>query len=107
MHMSVKGKRIARWTMVAILIAVRFAAATDLRLVDAIKKKDLVLVRALLQQRVDVNAAEGDGATALHWAAHWDDITVVDALIVAGAKVNVVNDLGIGPLALASANGNA
>ena len=29
---------------------------------------------ALLKQRVDVNAAQPDGATALHWAAHWDDV---------------------------------
>ena len=42
-------------------------------LVDAVKQKDQAAVRALLQKHVDVNAPEGDGATALHWAVYGDD----------------------------------
>jgi ankyrin repeat protein len=76
-------------------------------LVEAVKHQDKAAVRALLRQRVDVNAPEADGATALHWAAYEDDEEIVDLLIAAGARVNVANDLAIAPLYLASANGNA
>ena len=47
---------------------------------------------ALLKTPIDVNARQADGATALHWAAHWDDLQVADALIRAGARVNAAND---------------
>ena len=53
----------------------------DVPLVRAAKQKDTAAVRALLQQRVDVNAAEGDGATALHWAAYHDDLELVELLL--------------------------
>jgi uncharacterized protein len=79
-------------------------AATPL--VEAIKQKDKAAVRALLQKRVDVNAREGDGATALHYAVYEDDVELVEQLLRAGAKVNVANELGITPLHLASTNGN-
>src|SRR5262245_62827342 len=52
-------------------------AAVDLRLIEAVKNRDTAQVRALLEQRpstIDVNATQGDGATALHWAAHRDDL---------------------------------
>ena len=54
-----------------------------------------------------MNVAQPDGATALHWAAHWDDLEAVDALIKAGANVNAVNDLGITPLLVACADAGA
>jgi ankyrin repeat protein len=76
-------------------------------LIDAVRQQDRVAVRALLKKGVDVNAAEGDGATALHWAAYLDDNELVGLLLTAGAKANVPNDLSITPLSLASANGNA
>jgi ankyrin repeat protein len=62
----------------------------------------------LLRQRaINVNAAEGDGTTALHWAVHWDDLETADLLLRAGAKVNVKTDYGVTPLMLACGNGNA
>ncbi|HUE84517.1 MAG TPA: ankyrin repeat domain-containing protein [Vicinamibacterales bacterium] len=76
-------------------------------LVEAVKQHDAAAVRDLLEKRADVNAPEGDGATALHWAVYGDDPAVVDLLIGAGAKVNAANDLAITPLHLAGANGNA
>jgi ankyrin repeat protein len=77
-------------------------------LIDAVKQQDKAAVRALLQQkRVDVNAPQGDGATALHWAAYLDDAELVDLLLAAGANVNIANDLSITPLSLASANRSA
>ena len=48
-------------------------AASDTRLPDAAMQGDKDAVRSLLDQRVDVNAPQGDGTTALHWAAYKDD----------------------------------
>jgi ankyrin repeat protein len=81
-------------------------AAPDLRLLDAVRRQDRAAVRTLLQQHADVNAAQPDGATALHWAVHWEDIDATELLIKAGAKVDVVNDLGVAPLTMAAASGN-
>jgi ankyrin repeat protein len=64
-------------------------------------------VRRLLQKRVDVNASEADGTTALHWASHHDDGEGADLLIRAGANVNASNDLGATPLWMASLNGSS
>jgi ankyrin repeat protein len=83
------------------------AALTTSPLVAAVRQQDQALVRALLQTPVDVNAAEGDGATALHWAVYHDDRELVELLLGAGAKANAANDLAITPLYLASTNGNA
>jgi ankyrin repeat protein len=83
------------------------AAGTDARLADAVQARDATAARALLQQHVDVNAPQPDGATALHWAAHWDDLDVVDLLVRAGANPNAMNDLGVPPLLLAATNGSA
>lgn len=75
-------------------------------LVAAVKSGDAAAVRALIQQKADVNAAEGDGATALHWASYRDDLASADLLIRAGANVNAPNDLGATPLWVASLNGS-
>jgi ankyrin repeat protein len=84
-----------------------FASNADLRLVEAVQRQDLDAARALLEQQVDVNAAQPDGATALAWAAHWDNLEAADLLIKAGANVNSPNALGVTPLMLAAANGSA
>jgi ankyrin len=77
-----------------------------LPLVDAAKNADKDAVRALLKQGANVNAAEADGTTALHWASHRDDVESADLLIRAGAKVNAANDLGATALWTASLNGS-
>lgn len=105
--MRTSVKTVAIWSVVPLLLAARIVGAdSDVRLVEAAKDRNRVVVRALLKQHVDVNAAQPDGATALHWAAHWDDFDTTDLLIRAGAKVNVANDYGITPLSLACANGD-
>jgi ankyrin repeat protein len=73
-------------------------------LADAVRQQDKATLRALLKQRADVNAPQADGATALHWATHWNDAEAVDMLLAAGAKANVKNDYGVTPLALACEN---
>ena len=101
--------RDARRTVVAVCVSVSLwlstaAAAERAPLLDAAKNADAEAVRALLQKKVDVNAAEGDGTTALHWASYRDDLESVDLLIRAGARVNAATDLGVTPLWNASVN---
>ena len=86
------------------------ASSGDQRLIEAVKNRDLESVRALLKEHpagLDVNATQGDGSTALHWAVHRDDAMVADLLIRAGAHANVANDLGVTPLHLACTNRSA
>ena len=83
------------------------AAAADQPLADAAQRGEWGLVRALVEQGADVTARQGDGATALHWAAYWDEVELADLLIRAGADVNAANDLGVTPLWAAAENGNA
>src|SRR5262249_14271626 len=73
---------------------------------DAAKNGDKEALRALLQKGANVNAMEGDGTTALHWAGYRDDLEAADLLIRAGAKVNAANDLGATPLWTACENGS-
>ena len=82
-------------------------AAPDLRLIQAVKGQDDAAARALMARHADVNAQQGDGTTALHWAAYNDDLAVADALIRAGARVDAANDLGSTPLHLACNNRGA
>jgi ankyrin repeat protein len=79
-------------------------AAGDSPLVAAIRAGKADSVRSLLQQKVDVNAPEADGATPLHWAVHLDDLATVDLLLKAGAKVNTTDDTGVTPLYLSCMN---
>jgi ankyrin repeat protein len=80
--------------------------ARDPRVANAVENRDASTLRALLKQGADVNVPQLDGATALHWAAYWDDANAVDLLLRAGAKVNAANDNGVTPLALACENGS-
>ena len=82
-------------------------AAEDLRLLEAAERNDSAAVAALLSKGVDVNAAQPDGATALHWAAHWDAVDIAGRLLRAGAAVDAVNELGVAPLSVACRNGSA
>src|ERR1022692_2409681 len=91
----------------AVIVSRVGLSAPDLRLIQAVKAQGEASVRALLKQHVDVNAQQGDGATALHWAANLDNLTIADLLIRAGARVDAANDLGATPLHLACANRSA
>ena len=64
-------------------------------------------MRSLLRQRSPVDAADAEGMTALHWAAHHNDLTTVRALLAAGAKATVANRYGVTPLHEAATLGNA
>lgn len=75
-------------------------------LADALEKKDFALARLLIAD-TNVNAAQPDGMTALHWAAHHDDLATAKLLLAAGANAKAENRYGVTPLALACTNGNA
>jgi ankyrin repeat protein len=83
------------------------AVAADLRLIEAVKSNNPEAVRGLMKQKPDVNAAQGDGSTALHWAARLDNVAVADLLLRAGARVNAANDDGASALYLACINRSA
>lgn len=76
-------------------------------LADAAEKADRAALRTLLAQHADVNAAQADGMTALHWAAYRDDLETAKLLLAAGANASATNRYGISPLWLACVNGNA
>ena len=82
------------------------AAAQDARLLDAARAADSAGVIALLDQGAPADTRQADGATALHWAAHWDDAAMAEALVRAGADVDAANDFGATPLWLACLNGS-
>jgi ankyrin repeat protein len=104
---SVSARAAALAVAAILLVGTGTIAATpDVRLVDAAKRGDRQTVSQLLKKGVDVNSTEGDGATALHWAAYLDDDAMVVLLLRARANVNIPNDLGVTPLFLACSNGN-
>ncbi len=93
---------------VAVVMAagVWLSAAAPAPVADAAMRRDLAAVRALLRQGGDVNAAQGDGMTALHWAATHGDAELAEVLLVAGANVRATSRLGrVTPLHVASQNG--
>ena len=95
--------------LVAVPVTGAFAqAAKDTRVAVAAMNGDSAAARTLIAQKADVNAALGDGMTALHWAAFKDDVTLVRALVAAGAAVSPETRIGgITPILLAATNGNA
>lgn len=74
---------------------------------DAVMNQDAGTVRTLLAAKTDVNAAQADGTTALHWAARWDDLETAELLIGAGANAKAANHDGATPMFLAAQNGSA
>jgi len=89
--------------VIAVGVYARGAGKSDVA--DAAARGDRAAVRALIAAKVDVNAPQVDGATALHWAIYRDDEEMVDLLIRNGANVKAVNRDGVTPLAMASLYG--
>ena len=79
------------------LVMYAAAPAVDTRVADAAMQGNRELVRTLLKQAVDVNAAQGDGMTALHWAASKDDTEMAQLLLSAGANVRATTRLVAAP----------
>jgi ankyrin repeat protein len=98
---------IAAFVLSVCAVATVAAAGSNASLIEAVKNGSPAHIRALLKQRVDVNASEIDGTTALHWAARSDDRETVQLLLQAGANVHASNRYGLTPLAVAATNGSA
>ena len=85
-----------------------WTAPADSPVADAAMRGDTARVRALIKQGADVNAAQGDGMTALHWAATRGDAAGVAMLAYAGARVEALTRNGnYTPLHLAARGGRA
>ena len=84
------------------------ASAADTPLADAAMHGDLETVRALVKSGRDIDEAQGDGMTALHWAAFRDDVEMATLLVGADANVAATTRVGgIVPLWMAATNGSA
>jgi ankyrin repeat protein len=98
----------SRCKLIAVFALLPVAAvASDSGLATAAMHRDREAVRSLLDRKSDVNAPQSDGATALHWAARWDDLDMAALLIRAGASPKLANRDGATPLFLATENGSA
>jgi len=100
------------WTLSLLSVVALFSTAMgespgDQSLIKAVREQDKAAIASLLEKKVDVNARQADGATALHWAVHRDDHDTTKSLLESGAKVDSKNDLGVTPLSLACTNANA
>lgn len=100
-------RKVSGFVLLAMGLAASAGAAPRSALADAAEKHDKASVRTLLQTGADVNVAQVDGTTALHWAAYNEDAETAALLVKAGANVNATNRYGVPPLAEACTNGNA
>ncbi len=94
-------------TAVLVAFAAPVLAAPEAPLANAVQRQDRGVIGQLLARRVDVNATQPDGTTALHWATYHDDVELVNRLVAAGASVTAANRYGVTPLSIACVNGNA
>ncbi len=89
--------------MIALSVGI---SAAESPVADAAARGDRESVRALLKKGLDVNEAQGDGTTALHWAAIKGDAEMARMLIYAGANVRATTRIGAyTPLYLAAKGG--
>ena len=105
-------RRLIRGSVVAGVLAVGLSAllvaAGSSPVADAVMKRDKEAVRTLLKDGADVNAAQGDGMTALHWASRTGDVDLAQMLLYAGANVKATTRLGAyTPLMMAAEQGHA
>ena len=89
--------RVNAWLPLLLLAALAAPAASpslDSPVADAAMRGDAGAVAALLAGGADVNAAQGDGMTALHWSARNGDAALARTLIEAGANVGAGTRIG-------------
>lgn len=96
-----------QWMAPLFLAGTLVGASLDGHLLEAAKNSDKSAIQALVAQHADVNAADSDGSTALHWAVRHDDLETANLLLHSGANVKAATRYGVTPLSLACVNGNA
>ena len=102
------GQRLFGTIGVAICLSVAMSGQTPASVANAAMTGDREGVRAFLKKGLDVNEAQGDGTTALHWAAMKGDADLAQMLIYAGANVRATTRLGAyTPLYLAAKGGHS
>lgn len=98
--------------VLAITAGAALGAGSNAPLADAAEAPDrdqaleLLATADISKRKVDVNARQVDGMTALHWATYHDDLDLATRLIEAGAEVSLANRYGVTALTLACQNGN-
>jgi ankyrin repeat protein len=93
--------------LVAALTLTHLAWGAGSEAADAAQNRDTEALRTLVKQHANVNSPQPDGTTALHWAAHWNDLDTVKLLIGAGANAKAANRYGATPLSEGVVLGNA
>jgi ankyrin repeat protein len=89
----------------ALLMGATLLSGTPL--VDAARRGEVELVRSMLDDGADVNAAQGDGMTALHASAEGGHVEIARLLIAAGADLDAETRIGhYTPLHLAGRGGH-
>ncbi|MDZ7779030.1 MAG: ankyrin repeat domain-containing protein [Gemmatimonadota bacterium] len=95
--MQTNTKRAATLKLLGIMAVTAVLSASvppDAPIADAAQRGDLETVRSLVRSGADVNAAQGDGMTALHWAADRGNAELANLLIYAGANVEAGTRIG-------------
>ena len=102
-------KHLFALTIASALVLASVQTSTEAsKVADAAMNGDRAAVKSLLTGGEDVNAAQGDGMTALHWAARRGDSELVSMLLAAGANVRAATRLGAyTPLLMAAELGHA
>src|SRR5688572_32176441 len=84
--------------LLALIVVVTMSGVTGAQsrapIADAAQNKDLATVRKLIKEGGDVNGAQGDGMTALHYAALSGDAELAQMLLYAGANVGAKTRIG-------------
>ena len=89
---------------VAVVVGLCLSATTvtllaQASLADRIQAGDRKAALQMIRSGVDVNAAQADGTTPLHWAVYRVDAELVEQLLARRARPSVVNRYGSSPLA--------
>jgi len=97
-----------RWAVLGLAAALVAAMTPESPVADAAMRGDLEEVRSLLRSGADVNEPQGDGMTALHWAARRGDAALAEVLVYAGARLDAGTRIGrYTPLHVAAREGRA
>lgn len=106
LHASRRTLNVNVVAALAVTLLLWGGAPAESPVADAAMRGDVEHVRGLLRDGADVNAAQGDGMTALHWAAETGNVELAEMLLYAGANVGAVTRLGdYAPLHLAARSG--